>query len=48
MGQIPQNLVERVRETSDIVDIVSRYVDLKQRGSNFFGLSKFYPLQNGN
>ena len=42
MGQIPQNLIERVRETSDIVDIVSRYVDLKQRGSNFFGLCPFH------
>ena len=42
MAQIPQNLIERVRETSDIVDIVSRYVDLKQRGSNFFGLCPFH------
>ena len=42
MGQIPQNLIERVRETSDIVDIISRYVDLKQRGLNFFGLCPFH------
>ncbi len=42
MAQIPQDLIERVRETSDIVDIVSRYVDLKQRGANFFGLCPFH------
>ena len=42
MAQIPQDLIERVRETADIVDIVSRYVDLKQRGANFFGLCPFH------
>ena len=42
MAQISQNVIERVRETSDIVDVVSRYVDLKQRGANFFGLCPFH------
>ena len=42
MAQIPQAVIERVRETSDIVDVISRYVDLKQRGANFFGLCPFH------
>ena len=29
MAQISQNVIERVRETADIVDVVSRYVELK-------------------
>ena len=42
MAQIPQAVIERVREISDIVDVISRYVDLKQRGANFFGLCPFH------
>lgn len=42
MARIPQDIVDRVRDTSDIVDVVSQYVDLKQRGANFFGLCPFH------
>jgi DNA primase len=42
MSQIPQDIIERVRDSSDIVDVVSKYVDLKQRGPNFFGLCPFH------
>ena len=42
MARIPQDIIERVRDTADIVDVVSQYVDLKQRGPNFFGLCPFH------
>ena len=30
--------IEKVRQVADIVEVVSGYVELKQRGRNFFGL----------
>lgn len=42
MAKIPQDIVDRVRDTADIVDVVSQYVDLKQRGANYFGLCPFH------
>ncbi|MBT3607560.1 MAG: hypothetical protein HN515_04860, partial [Candidatus Marinimicrobia bacterium] len=38
MGKIPQDIVDRVRDAADILDVVSQYIDLKQRGANYFGL----------
>ena len=42
MAKIPQDIVDRVRDTSDIHDVVSQYVDLKRRGVNYFGLCPFH------
>ena len=42
MSKISQDIIERVRDSADIVDVVSQYVDLKQRGPNFFGLCPFH------
>ena len=42
MAKIPQDIVDRVRDTADIVDVVSQYVDLKHRGANYFGLCPFH------
>ena len=42
MSKISQDIIERVRDSADIVDVVSKYVDLKQRGPNFFGLCPFH------
>ena len=42
MSQIPQDIIDRVRDSADIVDVVSQYVDLKQRGPNYFGLCPFH------
>lgn len=39
---IPQEVIEKVRESNDIVDIVSEYVSLKKRGKNFVGLCPFH------
>ncbi len=42
MARIPQETIDQIRETADILDIVSDYVDLKRRGRNFFGLCPFH------
>ena len=42
MSRISQEIIDRVRNSADIVDVVSQYVDLKQRGRNFFGLCPFH------
>ncbi len=39
---IPEHKVEEVRAASDVVDVVSDYVRLKKRGSNYFGLCPFH------
>lgn len=40
--KIPQDSIDRVRDSADIVDVISQFVDLKQRGSNYFGLCPFH------
>ena len=42
MNKIPEITIDSIREASDIVDVVSQYVDLKQRGANYFGLCPFH------
>ncbi len=42
MAVISKDIIDRVRETTDIVDIISEYVDLKQKGPNLFGLCPFH------
>ena len=39
---IPDHKVEEIRAASDVVDVVSDYVRLKKRGSNYFGLCPFH------
>lgn len=36
-----QNFIEKVRESNNIVDIISQYTDLKARGHNHMGLCPF-------
>ena len=38
----PDEIVEEVRSRNDIVDIISGYVRLQKRGSNYFGLCPFH------
>lgn len=38
----PRELLEEIRMQNDIVDIVSQYVPLKQKGSSYFGLCPFH------
>ena len=42
MPQISKDVIDRIRDTADIVDVVSQYVDLKQKGPNLFGLCPFH------
>lgn len=38
----PAEFIERVREASDILDVVGQYVSLKKRGANYLGLCPFH------
>ena len=42
MSRVPEETIERIRNTADIYDVVAQYVDLKKRGRNFFGLCPFH------
>lgn len=42
MGFIPNEIIETVRLRSDIVEVVSRYVQLKKRGRYFIGSCPFH------
>lgn len=42
MGLIPDEIIETVRLRSDIVYVVSRYVQLKKKGKNFTGSCPFH------
>ena len=37
-----EDLIEKVRSRNDIVDVVSGYVKLTRKGSNYFGLCPFH------
>lgn len=38
----PSDILEEIRTGNDIVDVISSYVLLKQKGNNFFGLCPFH------
>jgi len=42
MFKIPQNTIDRIRDQSDIVDIISEEVSLKRKGVNYFGRCPFH------
>tara|TARA_Y100000590_G_scaffold469513_1_gene657469 strand:+ start:225 stop:2012 length:1788 start_codon:yes stop_codon:yes gene_type:complete len=42
MARISEQSIEQVRNAADVVDVISDYVDLKQKGRNFFGLCPFH------
>lgn len=39
---INEDIIERVNESTDIVDLISDYLELKQSGANFLGLCPFH------
>lgn len=39
---IPEDIIDRIRESNDIVDVISEYVSLKKKGRNYFGLCPFH------
>ena len=38
---IPQDTIAKIFDTSDIVEVISDFVNLKKSGANFKGLSPF-------
>ena len=42
MARISEQIIEQIRSTADIVEVVSGYVQLKKRGQNYFGLCPFH------
>lgn len=41
-NQIPEEVIEEVRKSNDIVDVIGEYVQLKKQGRNYFGLCPFH------
>ncbi len=41
------DLIEEVRQSNDIVDVISNYVQLKRKGSSYFGLCPFHNEKTG-
>ena len=42
MGLISEDIIKKVRESNDIVDIVGSYLPLTQKGKNFFAVCPFH------
>lgn len=43
----PDELIEEVRRRNDIVDVISTYVALRQKGNNYFGICPFHDEKTG-
>ena len=43
----PEELIEEVRTRNDIVEVISGYVRLQKKGSNYFGLCPFHNEKTG-
>ncbi|RLQ98192.1 DNA primase [Falsibacillus albus] len=41
-GRIPEETINQIRQSIDIVDVISDYVQLKKQGRNYFGLCPFH------
>jgi len=42
MARIPEDTIELIRQSVDIIDVVSEFVTLNKRGRNFMGLCPFH------
>jgi len=41
MAILSEQTIERVRNSADIVEVISKYTSLKKKGQNHFGLCPF-------
>jgi DNA primase len=41
-NRIPDEIIEKIRHSVDIVEVISEYVQLKKQGRNYFGLCPFH------
>jgi DNA primase len=42
MARISTEVIDRVRDTANIVDVIAQYLDLRKRGQNFVGICPFH------
>lgn len=42
MARISLEVIDRVRDAANIVDVISQYLDLRKRGQNFVGICPFH------
>lgn len=42
MARVPQETIDRVRDTANIVEVISQYIDLRKRGQNYVGICPFH------
>ena len=47
MAFYPEEVVEEVRNRTNIVDVISQYVNLQKKGSQYFGLCPFHNEKTG-
>ncbi len=47
MAIYPEEVVEEVRNRTNIVDVISQYVNLQKKGSQYFGLCPFHNEKTG-
>ena len=47
MPYYSEEIIEEVRSRTDIVDVISRYVNLQKKGSQYFGLCPFHNEKTG-
>lgn len=40
--KVPDDIIQQIRESTDIVEVVSEHVSLKKRGKSYFGLCPFH------
>lgn len=40
--KIPQEIIEKIKESADIVEIVGEFISLRKRGQNYLGLCPFH------
>ncbi|MBH31075.1 MAG: DNA primase [Candidatus Marinimicrobia bacterium] len=43
LARIPPDTIDRIRDSAEILDVISDYVELRRRGRNHFGLCPFHP-----
>lgn len=41
-GRIPEQFIDEVRNSVDIVDVISQYVSLEKKGKDYLGLCPFH------
>ncbi len=47
MPRISEDIIEEIRARNDIVDVISQYVRLQKKGSNYVGLCPFHTEKTG-